>query len=187
MGTWGFTSSLNDYSLFYKSLGDLVTILAVYIDDILLTDGLIVTQWKFAKDLLLEYPDLPSDHASTPLDPTLKLTLTSGDPLPNPTLYRRLLGQLNFLTHTHSDLAFAVQSLSQYMQNPHTGHLQAAFHTLRYLCNNPSLGLFMNSSPSLQVLDFCDADWASCSYSRHSVSGFYISLSDSPISWKSKK
>ncbi|XP_059310268.1 uncharacterized mitochondrial protein AtMg00810-like [Lycium ferocissimum] len=225
LGTREFISSLNDYSLFYKSSGNLVTILAVYVDDILLTgnnqqeiselkvflnnefkikdlgiasyflgmellhlpDGLLVTQRKFAMDLLLDYPDLPSHPVSTPLDPTFKLNITSGDPLPNPTVYHRLLGQLNFLTHTRPDLAFAVQTLSQYMQHPHTGHLQAAFHTLRYLRKDPSLGFFMNSSPSLQVLGFCDADWASCSDTRRSVSGFYISLGDSPVSWKSKK
>lgn len=37
LGTRGFTSSLNDYSLFFKSSGTLTTIIAVHVDDILLT------------------------------------------------------------------------------------------------------------------------------------------------------
>lgn len=37
LGTRGFTSFLNDYSLFFKVSGDLITILAVYVDDVLIT------------------------------------------------------------------------------------------------------------------------------------------------------
>lgn len=33
----GYTSSLNDYSLFYVSLGELISIAAVYVDDILIS------------------------------------------------------------------------------------------------------------------------------------------------------
>jgi len=225
LGTRGYVHSMNDYSLFTKSSGTLITIIVVYVDDILLTgnnteeirdlkmfldkefkikdlglanyflgmeiipesDGLIITQRKFTLDLLSEYPDIGSRPASTPLDPTVKLSSNSGTVLQDPTFYRRLLGQLNFLTHTRPDLSYTVQTLSQFMQTPCTGHLQAAYHTLRYLRKDPSLGLFINSSPSFQILAFCDADWAACADSRRSVSGFYLSLGGSPISWKSKK
>ncbi|XP_060183375.1 secreted RxLR effector protein 161-like [Lycium barbarum] len=73
------------------------------------------------------------------------------------------------------------------MQTPRSSHLQAAYHTLRYLRSDPALGIFLNSDPSLQLLGFCDADWAACAYTWHSVNGFYLSLDGSPVSWKSKK
>lgn len=37
-----YSSSMNDYSLFFKKLGDLISILTVYVDDILLTGNNLV-------------------------------------------------------------------------------------------------------------------------------------------------
>ncbi|XP_015161374.1 uncharacterized protein, partial [Solanum tuberosum] len=90
LATHGFVSSLNDYSLFFKVSGQLITIIAVYLDDILLSGndtseinrGLVVTQRKFALDLLQEFNCLDCRVVSTPLDPNLKLSATSGSPLP---------------------------------------------------------------------------------------------------------
>ena len=73
------------------------------------------------------------------------------------------------------------------MQDPREPHLQAAYHLLRYLKKDPTLGLLMSSTNDYQVQAFCDLDWASCPDSRKFVIGYIVLLGSSPISWKSKK
>ncbi|XP_019256321.1 PREDICTED: U1 small nuclear ribonucleoprotein C-like [Nicotiana attenuata] len=73
------------------------------------------------------------------------------------------------------------------MQSPHSGHFQAALHTLRYISGYPGLGLFISSNSSFQILAFCDSDRAFCADIQRSVSGFFLSLGRCPISWKLKK
>ncbi|PHT55290.1 hypothetical protein CQW23_03776 [Capsicum baccatum] len=221
----GISSSLNDYSLFFKKTGNSISIVAVYVDDLLLTSdnaqelsdlksflhskfqikdlgqihyflgmeimrepiGFIITQSKFTRDLLSEFDCSSLPTVSTPLDPFIKLTDASETPLLDPTIYRRLIGKLNYLTHTRPDLFFTVLTLSQYMQKPSISHFTAALRVLQYLKSNPIQGLFLYSNPNFSLLSFCNADWAACRDSCRSVSGFFISLGSSPICWKSKK
>lgn len=149
--------------------------------------GCIVSQRKFALELLQEFDSDTKPTVSFPLDPSTKLTTSSGPLLADPTIYRRLVVKLNYLTYTRPDISFAVLTLSQFMQHPCQGDFVAALRVLRYLRLDPGQGLFFNSSSSLSLLAFCDADWASCQDTRRSVSGFFISLGGSPIYWKSKK
>ncbi|WMV09373.1 hypothetical protein MTR67_002758 [Solanum verrucosum] len=105
----------------------------------------------------------------------------------DPAIYRRLIGKLNYLTHTRPDLSFTILTLRQYMQKPSISHFTATLRVLQYLKSNPTQGLFLNSNTNFSLLSFCDVDWVACRDSRKSVSGFFISLGGSPISWRSKK
>ncbi|XP_019263601.1 PREDICTED: uncharacterized protein LOC109241328 [Nicotiana attenuata] len=110
-----------------------------------------------------------------------------GEPISDPSLYRRLVGKLNFLQNTRPDISFSVQHLSQFLQKPQVPHMMAALHVLRYLINDPAHSVLHSSSLDFSLLAYYDSDCASCVVSCKSVSGYYISLGGSPVSWKSKK
>ncbi|XP_015161264.1 uncharacterized mitochondrial protein AtMg00810-like [Solanum tuberosum] len=150
-------------------------------------DGALISQTKFTSDLLKEFDVLNCKVTTSPLDYTEKLKATDGKLLPDPTYYRKLVGKLNFLTNTRTDIAYSVQHLSQFMQTPREPHLKASYHVLRYLKQDPTLGIFISNKPDLTVSAYCDSDWAACPDSKKFVSGYLVLMEDSPISWKSKK
>ncbi|XP_028113796.1 uncharacterized protein LOC114311818 [Camellia sinensis] len=57
-------------------------------------------------------------HASTSIDPNVKLTLESGELLDDPSMYQRLIGRLIYLTNTRPALTFAVSVVNQFMHAP---------------------------------------------------------------------
>lgn len=146
------------------------------------SDGVLISRRKFIVDLLKEYDCLGYTAVSSPLDSIVKLKANERPLLSDPTYYRKLVGKLNFLTNTRLDIAYSVQHLSQFMQIPREPHLKAALHVLRYLKNDPTLGIFLLNSPDYSIRAFCDSNWAACPDSRRSISGYIVLLGDSPIS-----
>ena len=73
-------------------------------------EGLILTQRKFTKDLLAEFGDANATPVVCPLDSASKLAADQGDLINDPALYRKIVGKLNFLTHTRPCLLYTSPS-----------------------------------------------------------------------------
>ena len=80
--------------------------------------------------------------------------------------------------------------LSQHLACPNKGDWVMLTHMFRYVKGTLHYGLpFKQCDKELKLLAFCDADWASSSKDRCSITGYCFSLSeDGPVlSWKSRK
>ena len=151
------------------------------------THGIILTRCKFSQELIRasSFEDL-KPHI-TPLPLNYKMSTTASPPLSNPIIYRTLVGKLKFPTHTHPDLSYSVQALSQHMQHPYESHLQALKHTLGYLSTIIGQGVLLAADDTLTLQAYSDSNWAACPNTCRSITGFVLLLGRSPISWKSKK
>ncbi|KAI4332015.1 hypothetical protein L6164_016958 [Bauhinia variegata] len=80
--------------------------------------GLSISQRKFAIELLEEHGLSGSKPISTSMEYNHKLTHSDANTLSNPSLYRRLVGHLLYLSLTRLDISYAVKCLSQFMDKP---------------------------------------------------------------------
>ncbi|WJZ95940.1 hypothetical protein VitviT2T_014671 [Vitis vinifera] len=151
------------------------------------TDGLYITQAKYASNLMSQARLTDSKTVDTPVELNAHLTPSRGKPLSNPSLYRRLVGSLVYLTVTRSDISYAVHQVSQYLSAPRSTHYAAVLRILRYLKGTLFHGLFYSARSPLVLRAFSDADWAGDPTDRRSTIGYCFLLGSSLISWRSKK
>ena len=95
---------------------------------------------------------------STPMATSDSLTLFDGSPLTNATIYRQLVGSLQYLSLTRPDISFTVNKLSQFMHQPSESHWQALKRLLRYLKAIILHGLLLQRSASSDLYAFSDVD-----------------------------
>jgi hypothetical protein len=96
-------------------------------------EGLHLCQTKYISDLLTRTHMQAAKPAKSPCPTGSKLSSFDGDPLPNPTEYRHIVGSLQYCTLTRPDISFSVNQLCQHLHAPTTAHLSAAKRVLRYL------------------------------------------------------
>ena len=145
-------------------------------------DGIFLCQCKYTLDIISEAGLFGAKLAGTSLEQNHKLALAANSDLRGPGQYKRLVGQLIYLTITQPKLSYCVHMLAQFMQQPKDEHWEAALRVVRYLKGNSRQGILLRSDCDLELYAYCDSDWASCPLTRQSLTGYFILLGNSPIS-----
>ncbi|CAB79159.1 LTR retrotransposon like protein [Arabidopsis thaliana] len=149
--------------------------------------GFYLSQRKYVLDIISEMGLLGARPSAFPLEQNHKLSLSTSPLLSDSSRYRRLVGRLIYLAVTRPELSYSVHTLAQFMQNPRQDHWNAAIRVVRYLKSNPGQGILLSSTSTLQINGWCDSDYAACPLTRRSLTGYFVQLGDTPISWKTKK
>ncbi|XP_019051796.1 PREDICTED: uncharacterized protein LOC109114112 [Nelumbo nucifera] len=150
-------------------------------------DGYYLSQAKYASDLISQVGLTNNKTTSMPLETNAKLIPTDGTPLSDPTLYKKLVGSLVYLTITRPDIAHIVHIVSQFMTAPRSNHYATVLHILHYIKGTLFYVLHFATNSFIQLSAYSDVDWASDPTDRRSTTGYCFLLGNSPISWHSKK
>jgi hypothetical protein len=95
---------------------------------------------------------------STPMSSSTNLNKFEGSTITNPTLYRSTVGSLQYLSLTRPDIAFVVNKVSQFMQDPREPHWIAVKRILRYLNDTIKYTFCIHKLSSHQLIAFSDSD-----------------------------
>jgi hypothetical protein len=148
--------------------------------------SLILSQRQYTLEILERVGMTVCKPCSTPVNTQAKLS-SDGSPVPESTLYHNLVGALQYLTITHSNITCAIQ-VCLYMHDPQEPHLTAGKRILRYLHGTVDLELFVARASSPHTLTvYIDANWAESPDTHRSTLVYVVFLDDCLISWSSKR
>ena len=148
--------------------------------------GLFLSQTKYAEQILNNAGMLDCKPMSTPLPLKLNSSVSTAK-YPDPSDFRSIVGALQYLTLTRPDISYAVNIVCQRMHEPTLADFDLLKRVLRYVKGTIFHGLYIHKNSKLNVQAFCDSDWAGCTSTRRSTTGFCTFLGCNIISWSAKR
>ena len=105
-------------------------------------------------------------------------------------VYLSLIGALIHLAVcTRPDISFAVCALARHVHSLTERHQSLLKRILRYIAGTTEHGLqyTRHSTTDTSLIAHVDANWGGCIETRHSTTGYIVSVNDGPVSCKSQK
>jgi len=151
--------------------------------------GILLSQEKYAMDILTRVGMKNCKSSPTPLAASEKLSREDGEQLSteDSTKYRSIVGALQYLTLTRPNLAISVNKVCQFLHSPTIVHWSSVKRILKYIKGTIDVGFQINKSDSSLVSTFSDADWAGSIDDRRSTRGFAVYFGTNLISWSARK
>lgn len=102
--------------------------------------------------------------------------------------YQQAVGCLLYLAQcTRPDIAFSVNNASRFNTNFTLAHWKAIKRIMRYLKSTIDYRLTFRKRANFDITGYSDADWASDVDDRRSCTGYVFKLSNSAITWASRR
>ena len=148
-----------------------------------------ICQTSYLQDVLVRFGMEECKPVSTPMEAGKVFTSLSDDEEAiDVKRYQAAIGSLNYAAvATRPDISTAVGKLSQFMRNPGSDHWSGIKRILRYIKGTINHGLTFTASDDFILHGFSDSDWAGCTESRKSTSGYAFFVGKCIVSWASKK
>jgi hypothetical protein len=155
---------------------------------------LFINQPDFVRKILTKFHMDTCRASAIPTDPGTRLSADMSPTTEEEKLdmasvpYREAVGCLLYLSITcRPDIAFAVNQVAKFCQNPGRAHWNAVKRIFAYLAGTEQYGIIFGTQEPKLLVGYTDADYAGDVDSRCSTSGFTFFVHGSLVSWSSRR
>ncbi|XP_059431451.1 secreted RxLR effector protein 161-like [Corylus avellana] len=151
------------------------------------TNGIFVSQPKYAKYLVKRLNLDGKSHAHTPMSTSVKLSADVARKSIEQSLYQSMIGCLVYLTSSRLDISFSVGVCARFQANPKESQLTAVKQILMYVNGTVHFDISFFRKTNLELVGYFDFDWAGNADDRKSTSSGCFYVGTNLVAWKRKK
>ncbi|XP_072054980.1 uncharacterized mitochondrial protein AtMg00810-like [Arachis hypogaea] len=148
------------------------------------------TQQKYIGELMKKAGMVGCAACHTPLSSTTKISALRGSSFHDPSLYRSVVGSLQYLTIIRPEISYCVNKLARFVRSPLDSHWKMVKCVLRYLNGIACHGLHLKkdiANAAMRITTYSDSDWAVDLDDRKLTTRYYVFLGPNLVSWALKK
>lgn len=152
--------------------------------------SMFVHQDAYAKKVIEKFGMSRAKGVSVPADPHTILYPVEPEKTERQVVpYREAVGSLMFLAVvTRPDIAYAVNSVSKFLNEHNESHWRAVKRIIAYLIETVNMGIeFRASETGVQLVGYSDADFASDIATRRSTTGYAFCMANGIVTWSSQR
>ncbi|XP_039315491.1 secreted RxLR effector protein 161-like [Solenopsis invicta] len=148
-----------------------------------------IHQLEYTEKILKRFGMADAKSVCVPADPNVVLYPVEDEDECVSVPYREAVGSLMFLAVvSRPDIAYAVNLVSKYLNKHSRAHWMAVKRIFAYLVGTKDRGiLYKSTGNELELVGYCDADFAGDIEMRRSTSGYVFMFANGVISWSSQR
>jgi hypothetical protein len=151
------------------------------------SEGIFISQAKYAKDLVKRFGLDGKSHARTPMSTSVKICADLTGKQVDHILHRSIISSFLYLTASRPDIAFSVGVCARFQANPKESHLTAVKRIIRYVNATVHYDIYFSRETNLVLAGYSNADWARNADDRKSTSGGCFYVGTNLVAWMSRK
>ncbi|XP_059650411.1 uncharacterized mitochondrial protein AtMg00810-like [Cornus florida] len=177
MKKYGFKQALVDHTLFYKRNGDDITLLIVYMDDMIVIGSNTNEIEKLRSYLAKEFE--MKDLGVLKYFLGIEVSRFKQELFISQQKYT-----LDLLAETGNSACVPIDTP---IENPNDRHMNAVNHILAYLKSSLGKGIIFSRHRHLDIIGYTDFDFAGAKLDRKTTSGYVSFVGGNLVTWRSKK